>query len=129
MYIKCINSKDKYLTFLKFILVATILFLLLIFSKNNFEEVKSSINIFINSIFPSLFPFILFSELIISSGLIDTLNQYLSFLITKIFSKGFASSGVNTLFIVPQKNNLYLYLFKNYVNLFQLLLITAIQYL
>ena len=55
------------------------LFLLLCFSKQNFESVKSSISIFTLNIIPSLFPFIFFTEVILNTGIIE--------LISKLFGK------------------------------------------
>lgn len=63
----------------------TTLFLLLFFSKQNFESVKNSTTLFINSVFPSLFPFFLFTELILNSNTIDVLVQYFGNIISKIF--------------------------------------------
>ena len=50
------------------------LFILLIFSKDNFSSVKSSISIFISSIIPSLFPFIFFTEFILNTDILNSIQ-------------------------------------------------------
>lgn len=70
---------------LKILLFITTLFILLTFSKQNFNSVKKSTELFINNIFPSLFPFFLFSELILNSNIIELLVQYFGNIISKIF--------------------------------------------
>lgn len=63
-----------------------ILIVLLFFSKNNFENVKKSISIFISSIVPSLFPFILFTELIINTSILNSVQKYFGSFFTRIFN-------------------------------------------
>ena len=72
----------KMLYILTFILVLT---LLLVFSKENFNNVKKSIAIFFASVLPSLFPFILFTEIVLNTHVINTISKYLGKIISKIF--------------------------------------------
>lgn len=58
---------------------------LLFFSKENFHSVKTSVTIFLNSIIPSLFPFIFFTEIILKTNLVHLLTKLFGNLITKIF--------------------------------------------
>lgn len=76
---KIYNIKNKFKIISFFALVS----LLLIFSKANFESVKSSTYLFFNNILPSLFPFIFFTELILNSDIIDTLSHSLGNFIKK----------------------------------------------
>lgn len=50
----------------------------------NFKSVKNTTEIFLSSVFPSLFPFILFTEITLKTGIISEIANYLSF-IPKIF--------------------------------------------
>lgn len=72
----------KMLYILTFLLI---LVLLLVFSKENFNNVKKSISIFFASVLPSLFPFILFTEIVINTNFIDILSKYIGVIIAKIF--------------------------------------------
>ena len=58
---------------------------LLLFSKTNFNSVKDSVNLFFTNIFPSLFPFILFTEVILKTDIILLLTKIFGSLISKIF--------------------------------------------
>ena len=62
-----------------------ILLMLIIFSKENFNSTKNSLNLFLNNVFPSLFPFILFTEIILNTNIIETISNFLGKTITKIF--------------------------------------------
>lgn len=59
---------------------------LLIFSKDNFESVKKSVSIFISSIIPSLFPFIFFTEFILNTDILTTIQNCTGKLFSKLFS-------------------------------------------
>lgn len=78
-------NKENLKNIFKLLLFFTVLCLLLIFSKTNFESVKNSTNIFLSNILPSLFPFILFTEIILSSNVIDMLSNIFGSLTKYIF--------------------------------------------
>lgn len=65
-----INNKVTKVLFFIFSLI-----LLFAFQRTNFDTVKSTINMFLSSIMPSLFPFILFTNVIINSDLIFSLTS------------------------------------------------------
>lgn len=73
-----------------------ILTLLLVLSKQNYECVKLSVNLFITSIMPSLFPFILFTEIILKTDILDTVSRIFG----KMFSKLFNVSKNSSLAII-----------------------------
>lgn len=70
---------------LSLILFAGVLLLLLFLSKENFESVKSSVMLFLTSVLPSLFPFILFTEIVLHTDVIDSLSRILGSLFSKLF--------------------------------------------
>lgn len=78
---KICNLKNK----IKLLSFFICLFTILIFSKSNFESVKSSTLLFINNILPSLFPFIFFTELILNSDIIDLLSKSIGKIIKSCF--------------------------------------------
>jgi sporulation integral membrane protein YlbJ len=61
-----------------------ILLLLITLGSINFNSVKSTTEIFLSNVFPSLFPFILFTEITLKTEIISEIAHYLSF-IPKIF--------------------------------------------
>lgn len=69
----------------KLILFFIVLSLLLVFSKTNFESVKNSTTLFISSIIPSLFPFILFTEVILSLDIIKSISKIFGVITKKFF--------------------------------------------
>ena len=70
---------------LKLITFIIILVLLFIFSKQNFESAKNTINIFLFSVMPSLFPFILFTEIILKTDIVNILSSLLGKTVNKLF--------------------------------------------
>ncbi len=56
--------------------------------------VLESINIWITNIFPSLFPFLIISDLIISTDLINTITKYIGWFFNKVFKMSKYSSYV-----------------------------------
>lgn len=62
----------------------SILSLLLTLGSVNFKSVKNTTELFLSNVFPSLFPFILFTEITLKTGIISEISKYLSF-IPKIF--------------------------------------------
>ena len=65
-----ITNKAKKLILLFFMLV-----FLFAFQKNNYLTVQNTIKVFFSSVVPSLFPFILCTNIIINGNLIDTLTE------------------------------------------------------
>ncbi len=63
-----IDKKNKITQNISLIFILSILTYFLIFSKLNFKIMSNVVNIFLEIIVPSLFPFILFSNILISSG-------------------------------------------------------------
>ncbi|MDD2376513.1 MAG: hypothetical protein PHD15_04445 [Clostridia bacterium] len=72
-------SKITYLLLFIFILL-----LLITLGNVNYNSVKNTTEIFLSSVFPSLFPFILFTEITLKTGIISKIANYLSF-IPKLF--------------------------------------------
>ena len=82
-------------TVIKFLLFVITLSFLLILSKQNFESVKDSVMVFITNILPSLFPFILFTEVILHTNMINILSRIFGRIISKVFKvNNNASSAV-----------------------------------
>ena len=123
----------------------SILSLLFIYSGNIIESIKNTINIFIYYVFPSLFPFLLFTEFSLNTKILDSICAKFGNIIYKIFPisknglqaiiigflcgypnhrkflKDLSYRQVNytiTAYLVSHKQNIYLHL-----------LITVIQYL
>lgn len=69
----------------KIFIFCFILFLLFGFSKQNYESAKNTINIFLFSVMPSLFPFMLFTEIILKTDVIDTISEIFGKFIYKVF--------------------------------------------
>ncbi len=70
-----------------------VLLMLIIFSKQNFESSKNSLNLFLNNVFPSLFPFILFTEIILNTNIIESISKIFGKITTKIFKISFQSTS------------------------------------
>lgn len=70
---------------IKFLLFLFILSLLLIFSKQNFASVTTSTKIFLSNVFPSLFPFILFTNVLLNSNIVNYLSKILGKPIALLF--------------------------------------------
>lgn len=70
---------------LKLFLFISFLLILFLFSKQNFESSQKTIKIFFYNVMPSLFPFILFTEIILNTDIIHILSNLLGNLINKIF--------------------------------------------
>lgn len=82
MNIFVINLK-KYL----FTIISILLIILLItFSESNFLATSSGLDIFINSVFPSLFPFLIATELLYNSNFIHILEKHSKKIIPKLFN-------------------------------------------
>ena len=79
---KIFNFKISKITYL--LLFVFILLLLLTLGSVNFISVKNTTEIFLSSVFPSLFPFILFTEITLKTGIINEISDYISF-IPKLF--------------------------------------------
>lgn len=71
---------------LKLILFIATLLILLVFSKENLESVKQSSAIFLQSVFPSLFPFILFTNIILNTNITNILDKVIGKSISYIFN-------------------------------------------
>lgn len=82
---------------LKLIIFYITLSLLIIYSKENFSVVKTSVHLFIDNIIPSLFPFILFTEIILKTDIINLLTKLFGNFISKFFNVSKAS--VNSIII------------------------------
>lgn len=75
----------KYKTLLFNTFIISIIFYLLIHSNILIHSISQSINIFINKLVPSLFPYLLITELLINSGKINNLSYGLSRILSKLF--------------------------------------------
>ena len=82
---------------IKLIIFFFILIILLVMSKQNFDSVKTSINIYFSSVIPSLFPFILFTEIILKTDIIYLISKLLGNAISKIFKIN--KNGVSSIII------------------------------
>lgn len=72
-----------------------VIFLSLLFTPNLIlNEVSSAINVFINVLFPSIFPFYLISNILINYNFCETLNKYFSKITNFLFHTSNASSFV-----------------------------------
>lgn len=81
---------------LKILLFFAILTLLLVLSETNFNSVSVSINMFLNKVFPSLFPFMLFTEFFLNTNILNNVAQKFS----GIFNKLFKISSYGTVAII-----------------------------
>lgn len=76
-------------------LVIVVIFLSLLITPNIITtEILEALKVFINTLFPSIFPFFLVSDLLISYNFPNTLNRYLKEVTKKIFHVEGASSFV-----------------------------------
>ena len=76
-------------------LVIVVIFLSLLITPNIITaEILEALKVFINTLFPSIFPFFLVSDLLISYNFPNTLNKYLKEVTKKIFHVEGASSFV-----------------------------------
>ena len=70
---------------IKLLLFLCILSLLLIFSRQNFASVTTSTKVFLSNVFPSLFPFILFTNILLNSNIVNYLSKILGKPISLLF--------------------------------------------
>ena len=70
---------------IKIILFTISILFLLIFSKDNYNSVKNTVQIYIYSIIPSLFPFIFFTEFILNTDILNTVQNTTGKYIAKFF--------------------------------------------
>ena len=82
MNVIVINLKKYLFTFLSILFVIT----LLIFSENNFIASSTGLNIFINNVFPSLFPFLVATEILYNSNFIHIIEKYTKNIFQKLFN-------------------------------------------
>lgn len=59
---------------------------LIIFSNSNFQAAKSGLNLWANSVIPSLFPFFISTELLLHTNIIHILGKKLNFLMKPLFN-------------------------------------------
>ena len=81
-----IYKSYKLKNILNIVIFCISLSVLLIFSKDNFENVKKSVSIFISSIIPSLFPFIFFTEFILNTDILGTIQKTCGKFLSKFFN-------------------------------------------
>lgn len=92
-----IYKSYKIKNIIKLILFIITLSLMLTLSKQNFNSVKTSVNIFLSSVIPSLFPFILFTEIVLKTDIIYLLSDLFGNIISKIFKV--SKNGVSSVII------------------------------
>lgn len=88
MKIISFSTNKKYNTIFKFfnvIIFFTILLILLMFSKNVQVSVKNSISIFVTSLIPSLFPFLILSEFALNTNIFENISYIFGNVLSKIF--------------------------------------------
>lgn len=71
---------------LLFLFILFLIILLLCFSNIYVDSISSTLDIFLNSVFPALFPFMLFTEIILQTKIIDGLNNIFKPFLTKLFN-------------------------------------------
>lgn len=85
-----VSNKNKLRENILLFLIISILAYFIIFSKSNFQIMSDIISIFINIIVPSLFPFILFGNILTSSGYFYLIaKSKLCLLLQKIFNTSY----------------------------------------
>lgn len=77
-----ICEKSKINVLITFFITISI-FYMIIFPKSSMESISSGLNLFINSIFPTLFPFIILTNILISYGGINIFGKLFSKIISK----------------------------------------------
>ena len=82
MNIIVINFKKYVLTIFSIFLIIC----LLIFAENNILACKTGLNIFIQKVFPTLFPFLIATDILYNSNFIHILEKYTNSFITKLFN-------------------------------------------
>ncbi|MDD3304356.1 MAG: nucleoside recognition domain-containing protein [Clostridia bacterium] len=60
---------------IKLLLFVVTLAILLLLSKQNFESVRDSVVVFLSNVLPSLFPFILFTEVVLHTNIVSLLSR------------------------------------------------------
>ncbi|MEG2348038.1 MAG: hypothetical protein RSB67_00130 [Clostridia bacterium] len=75
----------KFKKVLSLFIFSIILISLFLLTKENFGCVKESIDTFLSSIFPALFPFILFTEITLQTNILDNLSKVFGIITSKIF--------------------------------------------
>ncbi len=80
------KKTKSYLKLFSFLSIVSILFFLLVFSKENYTLTYSTLTLFVTVVFPALFPFILFSNFFIINGYSKTLSKTL---ICRVISRFF----------------------------------------
>lgn len=68
------------------ILLILFIFFLIIYSKSNIEAVSTSISLFIEKVFPSLFPFFIATDLLSHTNMLQIFNKLLSPIMKPIFN-------------------------------------------
>ena len=83
-------SINSYMIKLKKIILPTTFLLfslsLVLFSKTNLEAVKSGLQLWANSVVPSLFPFFVATELLLHTSILDIMGKYLSWFMKSFFN-------------------------------------------
>ena len=73
------------------------LYFLISYSNVNFNSVKTTLELFLAKVFPSLFPFILFTEIILKTNILNTISNVI---IKKLFKKTKAKINQNIIPII-----------------------------
>lgn len=74
------------------IIIITFIALLVLYSESNIIAINSSTTLFINKVFPSLFPFFIALNLLIHTNIISILDKKLSYIMIKLFNVSGAGS-------------------------------------
>ena len=82
MNVIVINLKKYLFTFISILFIIT----LLVFSENNSIASSTGLNIFINNVFPSLFPFLVATEILYNSNFIHIIEKYTKNILQKLFN-------------------------------------------
>lgn len=78
------------------ILMILFIIMLILYSKSNIEAAKDGVNIWINHVFPCLFPFFVATEILCNTNVLNILGKYLE----KITSKLFRVSGEGAFILI-----------------------------
>lgn len=91
-----VNKKSKLFQNLSLLLIFSILSYFLVFSKSNYKIMSDIVDVFLSIVVPSLFPFILFSNILIYSGYFNIIiKSKLSIILQKLFNPSvYCSSAI-----------------------------------
>lgn len=82
IFIKILDLKKNLISFIAIIFIIT----LILYSKSNIEAVKDGLQLWINNVVPSLFPFFVATEILCCTNVISILGRTLEKPVSKVFN-------------------------------------------